>query len=77
MKKLRKPATAPAKASFMSADDLPFMLSIKDVANALGFSVSKTYNLVHEPGFPRLNNVGRRVVVPRTKFLEWIEVNTN
>ena len=76
MKKLRKPAPAPTKVSNAPLmEELPFTMTVKDVAQALGLSASKTYQLVHTDGFPRLE-VGRRLIVPRAKFLEWIDVNT-
>jgi len=76
VKKLRKPAPTPTKASNApSMEERPFTMTVKDVAQALGLSVSKTYQLVHTDGFPRLV-VGSRVIVPRAKFLEWIDVNT-
>ena len=59
---------------YKSYDDLPLMLSVHDVAEVLGISKSSAYMLVKENGFPRLK-IGARVVVPREKFIEWINKN--
>ena len=47
-----------------------------DVAEVLGISKSSAYVLVKEKGFPKLK-IGARVVVPREKFIEWINKNTS
>ena len=59
---------------YKSYDELPLMLSVHDVAEVLGISKSSAYVLAKEKGFPRLN-IGARVVVPREKFIEWINKN--
>ena len=59
---------------YKSYDELPLMLSVHDVAEALGISKSSAYVLVKEKGFPKLK-IGARVVVPREKFIEWINKN--
>ncbi len=41
----------------------------------LGVSPSSGYELMHEPGFPVLK-VGNRMVVPKEKFIQWVERNT-
>ena len=47
------------------------MLSVHDVAEVLGISKSSAYVLVKEKGFPTLK-IGARVVIPRDRFIEWI-----
>ena len=59
---------------YKSYDDLPLMLSVHDVAEVLGISKSSAYVLVKEKGFTKLK-IGARVVVPREKFIEWINKN--
>jgi len=44
------------------------------VAEVLGISKSSAYVLAKVKGFPRLK-IGARVVVPREKFIEWINKN--
>ena len=59
---------------YKSYDELPLMLSVHDVAEVLGISKSSAYVLVKEKGCPKLK-IGARVVVPREKFIEWINKN--
>ena len=47
---------------------------VHDVAEVLGISKSSAYVLAKEKGFPTLK-IGARVVVPREKFIEWINKN--
>ena len=51
------------------------MLDAKALSNALGISRSSAYELMRKDGFPALWIEGR-VVVPRDKFIEWVEQNT-
>ena len=55
-------------------DDLPLFLNAGLVARVLGVSISTAYELMHEPGFPVLR-VGSRMVVPKEKFIRWVERN--
>ena len=41
----------------------------------LGVSPSSGYELMHEADFPVLK-VGNRMVVPKEKFVEWVERHT-
>ena len=59
---------------YKNYDDLPLMLSVHDVAEVLGISKSSAYVLAKEKGFPTLK-IGARVVVPRDRFIEWINKN--
>ena len=58
---------------YKNYDDLPLMLSVHDVEEVLGISKSSAYVLAKEKGFPTLK-IGARVV-PREKFIEWINKN--
>lgn len=51
------------------------MLSVPEVAAVLGISQAGAYELVRTDGFPSLK-VGSRIVVPKEKFIEWIDENT-
>ena len=64
------------KTKYKNYDEMPLMLSVHDVAEVLGISKSSAYVLVKEKGFPKLK-IGARVVVPREKFIEWINKNTS
>lgn len=62
-------------SSYKSYDELPLFLNAELVAKVLGVSPSSGYELMHEPDFPVLK-VGSRMVVPKEKFVEWVERNT-
>ena len=62
-------------SSYKSYDELPLFLNAELVAKVLGVSPSSGYELMHEPDFPILK-VGGRMVVPKEKFVEWVERNT-
>lgn len=61
---------------YKSYDELPLMLSVPEVAAVLGISRAGTYELVKSDGFPSLK-IGNRIVVPKEKFIEWINVRTS
>lgn len=63
------------ESSYKSYDDLPLFLNADTVAKVLGISISSTYELMHEPGFPVLK-VGSRMVVPKEKFITWVSAQT-
>ena len=52
-------------------DELPVFLNARMVADLLGVSQSTAYELMHEKDFPALQ-VGSRLVVPRDKFIDWM-----
>ena len=60
------------KNEYKSYDELPLMLSVPDVAAVLGISRAGAYELAHSRDFPALT-IGARIVVPKDKFLLWIE----
>ena len=60
------------KKVYKSYEKLPLMLTVPDVAAVLGVSRAGAYELAHSKGFLVLK-VGRRIVIPRDKFLLWIE----
>ena len=61
---------------YKSYDELPLFLNAKTVARALGVSPSSGYELMHRQDFPTLK-IGNRIVVPKEKFVQWVERNTN
>ena len=61
-------------AIYKTYDELPLFLNAEMVAKLLGVSPSTGYELMHEKGFPVLR-IGSRMVVPKEKFREWVEVN--
>ena len=63
-------------SQFKDYNELPLFLNAKLVAKVLGVSPSSGYELMHDPGFPVLK-VGSRMVVPKEKFIQWVEQNTS
>lgn len=63
------------QVKYKSYEELPLMLSVPEVAAVLGISQAGAYELVRTDGFPSLK-VGSRIVVPKEKFIEWIDENT-
>jgi excisionase family DNA binding protein len=60
---------------FKSYDELPLFPNANLVAKVLGVSPSSGYELMHEKNFPALK-IGSRIVVPKEKFIAWVEANT-
>ena len=60
---------------YKSYDELPLFLNSELVAKVLGVSPSSGYELMHEPDFPVLR-VGSHMVVPKEKFIQWVEAHT-
>ena len=63
------------KSTYKSYNDLPLFLNAEMVAKVLGISLSSSYELMHEAGFPTLR-IGSRMVIPKEKFIAWVESNT-
>lgn len=60
---------------YKSYDELSLFLNSELVAKVLGVSPSSGYELMHQPDFPVLR-VGSRMVVPKEKFIQWVEEHT-
>lgn len=52
-------------------------LSVMDMAALLGISRSSAYELAAEEGFPKLNIVPGRVIIPRDRLFEWLDEQTS
>ena len=63
------------ESTFTNYDQLPLFLNANAVAQVLGVSISTAYEVMHEPNFPTLR-VGSRMVVPKEKFIQWVEEHT-
>ena len=63
------------RSQYQSYDELPLFLNARMVADALGVSPSSGYELMREQDFPALK-VGSRIVVPKEKFIAWVERST-
>ena len=62
------------ECTYKNYDELPLMLNAVTVKDVLGISISSAYELMKEKGFPSLK-IGSRIVVPKDKFIEWVEQN--
>ncbi len=63
------------ESKYKSYEELPLFLNADLVAKVLGVSPSSGYELMHESDFPVLK-VGSRMVVPKEKFVQWVEEHT-
>lgn len=63
------------QSKYKSYDDLPLFLNAEMVSAVLGVAPSSAYELMHEAEFPTLR-IGNRMVVPKEKFVQWVEINT-
>ena len=59
---------------YKSYEELPLMLSVPQLATVLGISRASAYALVKQTDFPNLN-IGSRIVIPKEKFISWVEKN--
>ena len=56
-------------------ENLPAVLNANQLAAALGISRAGAYQLLNTRTFPTLR-IGKRLLVPRDKLIDWIEQNT-
>ena len=63
------------QSSFKSYEDLPLFLNVNDLSSAIGIAPSSCYELMHEKDFPTIR-IGKRLVVPKDKFLIWVDEHT-
>ena len=63
------------KEIFKSYEELPLMLSVPEMAAALGISRAGAYELARSEGFPALR-IGTRIVIPKDKLQEWVDKQT-
>ena len=56
--------------------ELPCYLSAADIAAYLGLGLTATYDLLHDKDCPKIVR-GRRIIVPRDKFLQWLDSMTD
>ena len=57
-----------------TVENLPFTLTVQDIADILGINRNKAYNLSHREDFPSIQ-LGRRIIIERNLFFEWLEEN--
>ena len=56
-------------------ENLPTVLNANQLAAALGISRAGAYRLLNTGTFPTLR-IGKRLLVPKDKLIDWIEQNT-
>jgi excisionase family DNA binding protein len=56
--------------------ELPLVLKADDIQRLLGLSRVRTYQLLHQRGFPVVR-IGRCLRVPRDAFFRWLEAGGN
>ena len=61
---------------YKNYDDLPGVLSVKELKDYLGISRAGAYQLLHREDFPTLH-VASRVLVAKDKLLIWMEQHTD
>lgn len=61
---------------YRSMDELPSVLSVKELKTFLGISRAGAYQLLHRADFPTLH-VASRLLVPKDALMKWIVQNTN
>ena len=64
------------ESKYKSYDDLPLMLSVPEVAEALGIGRAHAYELVKSKRFPSIT-IGTRIIVPKDEFIVWIKRQTS
>ncbi len=57
--------------------ELPLVLNVKDITKILGVSQVIGYRLMRQEGFPAVRVGERRLVVPRDRFLQWLDEQAN
>ena len=60
---------------YKSYDELPLFLNSEFEARVLCVSPSSRCEFMHEPDFP-VPHMGRRMLVPKEKFIQWVEEHT-
>ena len=63
------------ETKYKEYSDLPMMLTVSEMGEALGISRAAAYQLVRSRGFPSMK-IGTRILVPKDKFLKWIDEQT-
>lgn len=59
-----------------SYDELPEMLSARDISKHLGISLGSSYVLLNSGEIP-VTMVGKRKIAAKESYIEWVEKNTN
>lgn len=60
------------EGKYKSYDELPVMFTPATLAEILGVSKATAYGVVNRPDFPKLR-IGKRIIISKKCYLEWIE----
>ena len=60
------------ESKFTNYEQLPLFLNANTVSRVLGIAISSAYELMHEKDFPSIR-IGSRLVVPKEKFIAWVD----
>ncbi|MBO4418987.1 MAG: helix-turn-helix domain-containing protein [Oscillospiraceae bacterium] len=60
---------------YRTLEEFPVFLNADHLAGILGISRTSAYKLMQAKGFPTLP-IGKRMVVPRDKFINWVNEQT-
>ncbi len=63
------------ETKYKEYSDLPMMLTVSEMGEALGISRAAAYQLVRSRGFPSMK-IGTRILVPKDKLIKWIDEQT-
>ena len=63
------------KSIYTNYDELPLLLSVKQLVALMGVSDSSIYELIQEDDFPSLR-IGKRIVIPKAELRRWISAHT-
>jgi len=56
---------------FNSNDELPLIMTAKDISGYLNISLTSGYNVMNSKGFPAIR-FGKQLRVTRDNFLKWL-----
>ena len=56
----------------MTTQELPDIITVKQLSQYLRISLNATYELMRSDGFPTLH-IGKRLLVSKDNLLEWID----
>ena len=59
-------------ATAKNFEELPLTLTVYEVADLLNISLRVAYALTKQRGFPAVRVGERRLVIPRDRFLKWL-----
>ena len=59
-----------------SLEDASAVMSVPEMCAVLGIARATGYNLIHSSAGPKTIKIGRRILVPKSALIEWIEKPT-